>query len=173
MTCLSTQMHFICIRCSVLCDMLSHWNNSFGLNDWLTEWMNGECLITAISLCFLQAKGRRDGISSSSENPRPVVRSGADGLGVSWQGPRTLVLRKNSQGFGFTLRHFIVYPPESALHTSLKVRISANYHKIRLQNVDSPDLQSINSWNKTSLSLNYKEYLSCAHWAFKTFYLKN
>ncbi len=118
--------------------------------------MNGECLITVISLCFLQAKGRRDGISSSSENPRPVVRSGADGLGVSWQGPRTLVLHKNSQGFGFTLRHFIVYPPESALHTSLKVRISANYQKIRLQNVDSPDLQSINSWNKTSPCLNSK-----------------
>ncbi|XP_016404957.1 rho GTPase-activating protein 23-like isoform X4 [Sinocyclocheilus rhinocerous] len=67
-----------------------------------------------------RAKGRRDGISSSSENPRPAVRSGADGLGVSWQGPRTLVLHKNSQGFGFTLRHFIVYPPESALHTNLK-----------------------------------------------------
>ncbi|KAL0197316.1 hypothetical protein M9458_005856, partial [Cirrhinus mrigala] len=49
-----------------------------------------------------------------------LIESGADGLGVSWQGPRTLVLHKNSQGFGFTLRHFIVYPPESALHTSLK-----------------------------------------------------
>ena len=45
---------------------------------------------------------------------------GGDGVG-GWQGPRTLLLHKNSQGFGFTLRHFIVYPPESALHTSLKV----------------------------------------------------
>lgn len=77
-----------------------------------------------LSLFYVQAKGRRDGISSSNENPRPVVRSGAEGLGVSWQGPRTLVLHKNSQGFGFTLRHFIVYPPESALHTNLKVRMS-------------------------------------------------
>uniref|UniRef100_A0A8B9R614 Rho GTPase activating protein 23a n=1 Tax=Astyanax mexicanus TaxID=7994 RepID=A0A8B9R614_ASTMX len=67
-----------------------------------------------------QAKGRRDGTSSSSENPRPVVVGGSDGRGMSWQGPRTLLLQKNSQGFGFTLRHFIVYPPESALHTSLK-----------------------------------------------------
>ncbi|XP_026772813.3 rho GTPase-activating protein 23 isoform X2 [Pangasianodon hypophthalmus] len=70
--------------------------------------------------CEKRAKGRRDGISSSSDNPRPVLGGGAEGRGVSWQGPRTLVLHKNSQGFGFTLRHFIVYPPESALHTSLK-----------------------------------------------------
>ena len=40
---------------------------------------------------------------------------------MAWHGPRTLLLRKTSQGFGFTLRHFIVYPPESALQTSLKV----------------------------------------------------
>ncbi|XP_036445212.1 rho GTPase-activating protein 23 isoform X2 [Colossoma macropomum] len=73
-----------------------------------------------------RAKGRRDGTSSSSENPRPVLAGGADGRGVSWQGPRTLVLHKNSQGFGFTLRHFIVYPPESALHTSLKDEENGN-----------------------------------------------
>uniref|UniRef100_A0AAZ3P4L9 Rho GTPase activating protein 21b n=1 Tax=Oncorhynchus tshawytscha TaxID=74940 RepID=A0AAZ3P4L9_ONCTS len=30
--------------------------------------------------------------------------------------PKTLRLRRTSQGFGFTLRHFIVYPPESAVH---------------------------------------------------------
>uniref|UniRef100_A0AAR2M4A3 Rho GTPase activating protein 21a n=1 Tax=Pygocentrus nattereri TaxID=42514 RepID=A0AAR2M4A3_PYGNA len=40
----------------------------------------------------------------------------------SWPGPKTLHLRRTSQGFGFTLRHFIVYPPESAVHYSLKVR---------------------------------------------------
>ncbi|XP_016324169.1 rho GTPase-activating protein 23-like isoform X4 [Sinocyclocheilus anshuiensis] len=87
-----------------------------------------------------RAKGRRDGSSSSSENPRPVVRSGADGLGVSWQGPRTLVLHKNSQGFGFTLRHFIVYPPESALHTSLKDEENGNgkgLHQSRLEPMDT------------------------------------
>ncbi|XP_056309992.1 rho GTPase-activating protein 23 isoform X6 [Danio aesculapii] len=87
-----------------------------------------------------QAKGRRDGLSSSSENPRPVVRSGTDGLGVSWQGPRTLVLQKNSQGFGFTLRHFIVYPPESALHTTLKDEENGNgkgLQRSRLEPMDT------------------------------------
>ncbi|XP_036394757.1 rho GTPase-activating protein 23-like [Megalops cyprinoides] len=68
-----------------------------------------------------RAKGRRDGISSSNENARP-----ASGEGLAWQGPRTVVLHKNSQGFGFTLRHFIVYPPESALHTSLKDEENGN-----------------------------------------------
>lgn len=39
-----------------------------------------------------------------------------------WVGPKTVLLRKSSQGgFGFTLRHFIVYPPESAVHCSTKV----------------------------------------------------
>ncbi|XP_077480212.1 rho GTPase-activating protein 21-B-like isoform X2 [Stigmatopora argus] len=38
----------------------------------------------------------------------------------SWPGPKTLRLRRTSQGFGFTLRHFIVYPPESAVHNSIK-----------------------------------------------------
>lgn len=51
-----------------------------------------------------------------------ATRPGREGVGMGWKGPRTLVLHKNSQGFGFTLRHFIVYPPESALHTNLTVR---------------------------------------------------
>ncbi|RXN27715.1 rho GTPase-activating 21-like protein [Labeo rohita] len=38
----------------------------------------------------------------------------------SWPGPKTLRLRRTSQGFGFTLRHFIVYPPESAVSSSFK-----------------------------------------------------
>ncbi|XP_063107519.1 rho GTPase-activating protein 23 isoform X3 [Cavia porcellus] len=43
------------------------------------------------------------------------------GRPLHWQGPRTLLLRKSLQdGFGFTLRHFIVYPPESAVHCNLK-----------------------------------------------------
>lgn len=28
-------------------------------------------------------------------------------------GPRALLLKRSENGFGFTLRHFIVYPPES------------------------------------------------------------
>ncbi|EPQ05071.1 Rho GTPase-activating protein 23 [Myotis brandtii] len=48
------------------------------------------------------------------------MRDGFGG-GVSQWGPRTLLLHKSLQdGFGFTLRHFIVYPPESAVHCSLK-----------------------------------------------------
>uniref|UniRef100_A0A8C2K8P0 Rho GTPase activating protein 21b n=1 Tax=Cyprinus carpio TaxID=7962 RepID=A0A8C2K8P0_CYPCA len=34
--------------------------------------------------------------------------------------PKMLHLRRTSQGFGFTLRHFIVYPPESAVNSSVK-----------------------------------------------------
>ena len=33
---------------------------------------------------------------------------------LSWAGPRTVVVPRSAQGFGFTLRHFVVYPPESA-----------------------------------------------------------
>jgi len=40
----------------------------------------------------------------------------------SWPGPKTVMLKRTSQGFGFTLRHFIVYPPESAIQFSFKVR---------------------------------------------------
>uniref|UniRef100_A0AAZ3Q6A0 Rho GTPase-activating protein 23-like n=1 Tax=Oncorhynchus tshawytscha TaxID=74940 RepID=A0AAZ3Q6A0_ONCTS len=81
--------------------------------------------ISACSLCNC-AKGWRDGLSSAGDNPRPAMGVGGEGAGVGWQGPRTLLLQKNSQGFGFTLRHFIVYPPESALHTSLKDEENGN-----------------------------------------------
>uniref|UniRef100_A0A3B4VNY1 Rho GTPase activating protein 23 n=1 Tax=Seriola dumerili TaxID=41447 RepID=A0A3B4VNY1_SERDU len=89
-----------------------------------------------------RAKGRRDGLSSAGDNPRPpmATRPGREGVGVGWKGPRTLVLHKNSQGFGFTLRHFIVYPPESALHTNLKDEENGNgkgYQKGRLEPMDT------------------------------------
>ncbi|XP_022528509.2 rho GTPase-activating protein 23 isoform X2 [Astyanax mexicanus] len=87
----------------------------------------------------IRAKGRRDGTSSSSENPRPVVVGGSDGRGMSWQGPRTLLLQKNSQGFGFTLRHFIVYPPESALHTSLKDEENGNEKGLQRSRLEPMD----------------------------------
>lgn len=67
-----------------------------------------ECSLTHLPVLLQLPLGPRDGCSSG----RPLP----------WQGPRTLLLRKNFQdGFGFTLRHFIVYPPESAVHCSLKV----------------------------------------------------
>ncbi|XP_072028473.1 LOW QUALITY PROTEIN: rho GTPase-activating protein 21-like [Amphiura filiformis] len=33
----------------------------------------------------------------------------------NWKGPRKITLKRNASGYGFTLRHFIVYPPESAV----------------------------------------------------------
>uniref|UniRef100_A0AAQ4QH61 Rho GTPase activating protein 23a n=1 Tax=Gasterosteus aculeatus aculeatus TaxID=481459 RepID=A0AAQ4QH61_GASAC len=93
-------------------------------------------------------KGRRDGLSSAGDNPRPpmATRPGREGVGVGWKGPRTLVLHKNSLGFGFTLRHFIVYPPESALHTNLKDEENGNakgYQKGRLEPMDTIFVKSV------------------------------
>ncbi|KAM7382286.1 hypothetical protein PAMA_012917 [Pampus argenteus] len=71
-----------------------------------------------------QAKGQRDGMVSSNENRhRPL--SSCEVEGMSWHGPRTIFLQKNLQGFGFTLRHFIVYPPESSF-LSLKDEENGN-----------------------------------------------
>ncbi|XP_068434633.1 rho GTPase-activating protein 23 isoform X3 [Clinocottus analis] len=95
-----------------------------------------------------RGKGRRDGLSSAGDNPRPpmATRPGREGVGVGWKGPRTLVLHKNSLGFGFTLRHFIVYPPESALHTNLKDEENGNgkgYQKGRLEPMDTIFVKSV------------------------------
>lgn len=113
------------------------WKTGIFLQCWKYLWENAvdshqdsvyKCIYTTLNLTespsVSQAKGRRDGLSSAGDNPRPpmATRPGREGVGMGWKGPRTLVLHKNSQGFGFTLRHFIVYPPESALHTNLKVR---------------------------------------------------
>ncbi|KAG5262999.1 hypothetical protein AALO_G00281320 [Alosa alosa] len=87
------------------------------------------------------AKGRRDGISSANERVRPL-----SGEGVVCPGPRTVVLQKNSQGFGFTLRHFIVYPPESALHTTLKDEENGNgkgCQRNRLEPMDTIFVKSV------------------------------
>ncbi|KAH0627522.1 hypothetical protein JD844_003319 [Phrynosoma platyrhinos] len=57
----------------------------------------------------------------------------------SWPGPKTVVLRRTSQGFGFTLRHFIVYPPESAVQFSFKDEENGNKSGMCAQN-DCKDL---------------------------------
>ncbi|XP_047465069.1 rho GTPase-activating protein 23-like isoform X2 [Mugil cephalus] len=63
-----------------------------------------------------QAKALRDDMVSSSENRhQPLPSGGVEG--VSWWGQRNIFLPKNSQGFGFTLRHFLIYPPASSLHS--------------------------------------------------------
>ncbi|XP_028282481.1 rho GTPase-activating protein 21 isoform X2 [Parambassis ranga] len=63
--------------------------------------------------------------SSYCESDSPEWRSLADSPAAqyltedepfSWPRPKTVRLCRTSQGFGFTLRHFIVYPPESTLH---------------------------------------------------------
>ncbi|MEQ2266392.1 Rho GTPase-activating protein 21, partial [Xenotaenia resolanae] len=61
---------------------------------------------------------QKDGRDQSETSA--TVTPGAEEEPFSWPGPKTLCLRRTSQGFGFTLRHFIVYPPESAVHNSLK-----------------------------------------------------
>ncbi|XP_028331488.1 rho GTPase-activating protein 23-like isoform X3 [Gouania willdenowi] len=92
------------------------------------------------------AKGRRDAMVSAIENRRRPLSSG-EVEGVSWQGPRTIFLQKNSQGFGFTLRHFIVYPPESTFH-SLKDEENGNAHgkgcwRPRLEPMDTIFVKSV------------------------------
>uniref|UniRef100_A0AAQ4Q0U8 Rho GTPase activating protein 23b n=1 Tax=Gasterosteus aculeatus aculeatus TaxID=481459 RepID=A0AAQ4Q0U8_GASAC len=89
------------------------------------------------------AKGRRDGMVSSNENRRRPASSG-EVEGVSWQGPRTIFVPKNSQGFGFTLRHFIVYPPESSL--SIKDEENGNTtgcQRSRLEPMDTIFVKSV------------------------------
>ncbi|KAF7214124.1 rho GTPase-activating protein 21a isoform X8 [Nothobranchius furzeri] len=61
---------------------------------------------------------QKDGRDQSETSA--TVSPGGEEEPFSWPGPKTLHLRRTSQGFGFTLRHFIVYPPESAVHNSLK-----------------------------------------------------
>ncbi|CAL8295134.1 unnamed protein product [Lota lota] len=62
---------------------------------------------------------RKDGRDQSETSTAPSP-GGEEEEPFSWPGPKTLRLRRTSQGFGFTLRHFIVYPPESAVHCSRK-----------------------------------------------------
>ncbi|XP_058036507.1 rho GTPase-activating protein 21 isoform X3 [Ahaetulla prasina] len=44
----------------------------------------------------------------------------------TWPGLKLIALRRSPMGFGFTLRHFIVYPPESAIQISLKDEENGN-----------------------------------------------
>ncbi|XP_034742871.1 rho GTPase-activating protein 21 isoform X1 [Etheostoma cragini] len=68
---------------------------------------------------------RQQARSSFCESESPEWRNLADSPAAqypteeepfSWPRPKTVRLRRTSQGFGFTLRHFIVYPPESTVH---------------------------------------------------------
>ncbi|XP_062376818.1 rho GTPase-activating protein 21-like isoform X2 [Sardina pilchardus] len=67
--------------------------------------------------CEAKQKG---GVEASEASGGVSPVAGGEDEAFSWPGPKTLRLRRTSQGFGFTLRHFIVYPPESAVQSSLK-----------------------------------------------------
>uniref|UniRef100_A0A8C7NXN8 Rho GTPase activating protein 21 n=1 Tax=Oncorhynchus mykiss TaxID=8022 RepID=A0A8C7NXN8_ONCMY len=67
-----------------------------------------------------QRTGRKGGQKKCCEASATGSPVGVEEEPFSWPGPKTLRLQRTSQGFGFTLRHFIVYPPESAVHSSLK-----------------------------------------------------
>ncbi|XP_019338114.1 rho GTPase-activating protein 23 isoform X2 [Alligator mississippiensis] len=72
-----------------------------------------------VEKCRMPTPGRRDGASPNAN--APLEES------FPWVGPKTVVLRKSPQGgFGFTLRHFIVYPPESAVHSNVKEEENGN-----------------------------------------------
>ncbi|XP_015208941.2 rho GTPase-activating protein 21 isoform X3 [Lepisosteus oculatus] len=66
------------------------------------------------------------GAKQKDAQEQSALASPAEEEPFSWPGPKTLRLRRTSQGFGFTLRHFIVYPPESAVHSSLKDEENGN-----------------------------------------------
>ncbi|OPJ81720.1 rho GTPase-activating protein 21 [Patagioenas fasciata monilis] len=68
-----------------------------------------------------QASKNKDGKEQSE-----VISPSEEEETFSWPGPKTVKLRRTSQGFGFTLRHFIVYPPESAVQFSFKDEENGN-----------------------------------------------
>ncbi|XP_025023980.1 rho GTPase-activating protein 21-like [Python bivittatus] len=74
-----------------------------------------------MDLKFEKVSKNKDGKEQSE-----AVSLSEDEENFSWPGPKMVVLRRTSQGFGFTLRHFIVYPPESAIQFSLKDEENGN-----------------------------------------------
>lgn len=50
---------------------------------------------------------------SSRREPSTASSTGVIALPAGSRGPRSLYLRRDGDSFGFTLRHFIVYPPDS------------------------------------------------------------
>uniref|UniRef100_UPI00398F1920 rho GTPase-activating protein 23 isoform X2 n=1 Tax=Pristiophorus japonicus TaxID=55135 RepID=UPI00398F1920 len=104
--------------------------------------MNGVafCLVGIPPYVEAQTKSQRDG-RSPNENANTVQ----DEI-FSWPGPKTVLLQKNSQGFGFTLRHFIVYPPESAVQPSFKDEENGNgrgHQKGRTEPMDTIFVKSV------------------------------
>ncbi|XP_075299740.1 rho GTPase-activating protein 23 isoform X1 [Opisthocomus hoazin] len=97
------------------------------------------CLVGIPPPAPAPTSGRRDGASPNANAPPEGP--------FPWVGPKTVVLRKSSQGgFGFTLRHFIVYPPESAVHSSTKEEENGNQAgppRSRLEPMDTIFVKSV------------------------------
>lgn len=76
----------------------------------------------------LQAHGPPAGEVSKNKDGKEQSEtvSPSEDEAFSWPGPKTVMLKRTSQGFGFTLRHFIVYPPESAIQFSYKDEENGN-----------------------------------------------
>ncbi|XP_065174284.1 rho GTPase-activating protein 21-B isoform X4 [Atheta coriaria] len=67
---------------------------------------------------FLQNKETYKRTQETQNEQRfPIRVPGIVEVPVGSRGPRSLYLRRNGDTFGFTLRHFIIYPPESLAET--------------------------------------------------------
>ncbi|KZS09507.1 Rho GTPase-activating-like protein [Daphnia magna] len=56
----------------------------------------------------------RDRLNAAAPTqPRTVTNTDSGGDRRNVRGPRCITIQRSSAGFGFTLRHFIVYPPDS------------------------------------------------------------
>ncbi|XP_070457086.1 rho GTPase-activating protein 21 isoform X5 [Equus przewalskii] len=77
-------------------------------------------------LCNLYCAWRGQVSKSKDGKEQSETVSPSEDETFSWPGPKTVMLKRTSQGFGFTLRHFIVYPPESAIQFSYKDEENGN-----------------------------------------------
>ncbi|XP_062983665.1 rho GTPase-activating protein 21 isoform X2 [Elgaria multicarinata webbii] len=82
---------------------------------------DGDTQTPEVTGSLSQVSKNKDGKEQSE-----AVSPSEDEETFSWPGPKTVVLQRTSQGFGFTLRHFIVYPPESAVQFSFKDEENGN-----------------------------------------------
>lgn len=144
--CYSVIMAIISIRKLQLCnikrenDGCDPWPLAIDIDHMLTEYMEGPCIASndhTVHCCTVLSLYRVHPISKSesrlisfplspppSQNESPEWRSLASSPAMqypteeefSWPRPKTVLLHRTPQGFGFTLRHFIVYPPESSMH---------------------------------------------------------
>ncbi|GAB1603437.1 rho GTPase-activating protein 21-A-like isoform X5 [Argonauta hians] len=55
-----------------------------------------------------------DGDNPVSSSSSGAATTSSPNVPSVWSGPHTVVVPRTDAGFGFTLRHFIVYPPESS-----------------------------------------------------------